>query len=229
MTWLAAGLVGRSAVRRRPGWRSGGRNGQYDRPHRCGPVVQYGQADRYGQLPGGFHGRRHHRPGCRTASARLIRRTASVDRTSSCRTVGSVGRHGHGLPTSGRAEVVHWSCDPPGECRRHQGEPCENATMALPPKRKGHRSKKSRRRPTLPGGLPPSTIGAGELNCRVRNGNGCFPAAMATGNHALVPRGPPTKRRTIHGTSRSGVPLPLSVPERARAKSQALGRLVPVG
>ena len=41
---------------------------------------------------------------------------------------------------------------------------------------------KSRRRPTLPGGLPPSTIGAGGLHFRVRNGNGCFPAAMATGN-----------------------------------------------
>ena len=50
---------------------------------------------------------------------------------------------------------------------------------------RGSRSEKSRRRPTLPGGLPPSTIGAGGLNCRVRNGNGCFPAAMATGNRAL--------------------------------------------
>lgn len=46
-------------------------------------------------------------------------------------------------------------------------------------------NEKSRRRPTLPGGLPPSTIGAGGLNCRVRNGNGCIPAAMATGNLAL--------------------------------------------
>ena len=41
---------------------------------------------------------------------------------------------------------------------------------------------KIRRRPTLPGGSPPSTIGAGGLHFRVRNGNGCFPAAMATGN-----------------------------------------------
>ena len=41
---------------------------------------------------------------------------------------------------------------------------------------------KSRRRPTLPGGSPPSTIGAGGLHFRVRNGNGCFPAAIATGN-----------------------------------------------
>ena len=37
-----------------------------------------------------------------------------------------------------------------------------------------------RRRPTLPGGLPPSTIGAGSPNFRVRDGNGCDPAAMAT-------------------------------------------------
>ncbi len=36
------------------------------------------------------------------------------------------------------------------------------------------------RRPTLPGGYPPSTIGAGELNCRVRDGTGWTPAASAT-------------------------------------------------
>ena len=46
-------------------------------------------------------------------------------------------------------------------------------------------TEKSRRRPTLPGGYPPSTIGADGLNCRVRNGNGCLSAAMATGNRAL--------------------------------------------
>ena len=39
-----------------------------------------------------------------------------------------------------------------------------------------------RRRPTLPGGCPPSTIGAGGLNCSVRNGKRCTPAAMTTGN-----------------------------------------------
>ena len=31
---------------------------------------------------------------------------------------------------------------------------------------------------------PRSTIGAGGLNCRVRDGNGCFTSAMATGNFA---------------------------------------------
>src|SRR5437773_7033449 len=40
---------------------------------------------------------------------------------------------------------------------------------------------KSRQRPTLPPGYPGSTIGAGGLNCRVRNGNGCDPSAMITG------------------------------------------------
>ena len=43
----------------------------------------------------------------------------------------------------------------------------------------------SRRRPTLPGGCPPSTIGVGGLNFRVRDGNGCGPTTMVTGNLAL--------------------------------------------
>ncbi len=38
-----------------------------------------------------------------------------------------------------------------------------------------------RRRPTLPRGLPRSTIGAEGLNFRVRNGNGCGPFAKITG------------------------------------------------
>ncbi len=37
-----------------------------------------------------------------------------------------------------------------------------------------------RQRPTLPPGLPGSTIGAGGLNFRVRKGNGCDPSAIAT-------------------------------------------------
>ena len=35
-------------------------------------------------------------------------------------------------------------------------------------------------RPTLPPGLPGSTIGAGGLNFSVRNGKRCFPSAIAT-------------------------------------------------
>ena len=41
---------------------------------------------------------------------------------------------------------------------------------------------KSRRRPTLPRRCQRSTIGAGGLNFRVRDGNGCNPSAKATGN-----------------------------------------------
>ena len=38
-------------------------------------------------------------------------------------------------------------------------------------------------RPTLPGAPAPSTIGAGGLNFRVRNGNGWVPSAIATRRH----------------------------------------------
>ncbi len=37
-----------------------------------------------------------------------------------------------------------------------------------------------RRRPTFPGGLPPSIISAEELNFRVRDGNGCVLFAIVT-------------------------------------------------
>ena len=43
---------------------------------------------------------------------------------------------------------------------------------------RGRSSKVIRRLPTLPGGCPPSTIGAGGLNFSVRNGKRCTPAAM---------------------------------------------------
>ena len=44
-----------------------------------------------------------------------------------------------------------------------------------------------RRRPTLPGRLHPSTIGAERLNFRVRNGNGCGPLASTTEKGELIP------------------------------------------
>ena len=40
-------------------------------------------------------------------------------------------------------------------------------------------------RPTFPTGLPASIIGAGELNCRVRNGTGCNLPAMGTREMAI--------------------------------------------
>ncbi len=42
--------------------------------------------------------------------------------------------------------------------------------------------KKFRRRPTLPPSFPGSTIGAEELNFRVRDGNGCCLFAIAAEN-----------------------------------------------
>ena len=46
--------------------------------------------------------------------------------------------------------------------------------------REARRLKVCRQRATLPQGLPCSTIAAGGLNCRVRDGNGWVPSAMAT-------------------------------------------------
>jgi hypothetical protein len=75
--------------------------------------------------------------------------------------------------------------------RRRRVAPRSSATQAARRRRSapliGRRSprhiqartaKKNRRRPTLPGGCPPSTIGAERLNCSVRNGKRCFPFAM---------------------------------------------------
>src|SRR4051794_25329636 len=47
----------------------------------------------------------------------------------------------------------------------------------------------SRRRPTLPGSFPPSTIGAERLNDSVRNGKRCVPLAIATGKERGRPGG----------------------------------------
>jgi len=46
-----------------------------------------------------------------------------------------------------------------------------------------------RRRPALPGGDPPSTIGAEGLNFCVRNGNRWIPFAIATGNRNRIQLG----------------------------------------
>ena len=65
---------------------------------------------------------------------------------------------------------------------------------------------KNRRRPTLPGGCPPSTIGAERLNGSVRNGKRCFPLAISP---------PKRSRRSVNlenRTRRTRVPPPLSRP-----------------
>ena len=83
-------------------------------------------------------------------------------------------------------------------------------------------SKMSRRRPTLPPSRPGSTIGAGGLNFRVRDGTGCFPSAMAT--ETVSPDLP-------IGTSVEGASprAELGNCDSEREQSQVLGLLVPVG
>ena len=50
----------------------------------------------------------------------------------------------------------------------------------------------SRRRPTFPRSYPRSIIGDAELNCRVRNGNGCDLRSMTTGNLVSCVAPPPS-------------------------------------
>src|SRR5256885_401434 len=57
------------------------------------------------------------------------------------------------------------------------------------------RKKDYRRLPTLPGGCPPSTIGASRLNFSVRNGKRCFPCRY--------------DRRSCQGTTRFRAPSKL--------------------
>src|SRR5689334_17123548 len=64
----------------------------------------------------------------------------------------------------------------PAEARKSEGlESAPSGVDSRP-------SKKIRQRPTLPRGFPRSTIGSGGLNFRVRDGNGCDPSDIATGN-----------------------------------------------
>ncbi len=93
-----------------------------------------------------------------------------------------------------------------------QASPPKTTTSATP---EGWRSSCDviRRRPTLPGDLSPSTIGAERLNFRVRDGNGCDPLAMATGNLLSIGSHPKDSRASTSECR----------------KIQALGRLVPVG
>ena len=58
----------------------------------------------------------------------------------------------------------------------------------------------SRRRPIFPGGCPPSIFGAGELNFRVRDGNGWFLSASVTGIDLQLPTPPTWARRRMEAT-----------------------------
>ena len=120
-------------------------------------------------------------------------------------TGGSVPAHPRAPPTA-----QPWS----GRDPRHT-DGCPDATKrpgpSLSASSGGASCREIRRRPTLPGGHPPSTIGAGGLHFRVRNGNGCYPAAMATGNLCVfLSNAPP--HQGWHASGRT--------PERARAYKQ---------
>ena len=88
-------------------------------------------------------------------------------------------------------EPTTWQdwCPAPGkQCDHSDRKPLRppdarmTADAKVPPHEAGALRQLFRQRPTLPGEFPPSTIGAGGLNFRVRNGNGCDSAAMVTGN-----------------------------------------------
>src|SRR6266540_214063 len=76
-------------------------------------------------------------------------------------------------------------------------------------------AKMSRRRPTLPPGLPGSTIGARGLNFRVRDGTGCLPSAMATETLWSCPRSTGNLQNYTASACK-------------RSSCQVLGLLVPV-
>ena len=100
------------------------------------------------------------------------------------------------LPAELRSAVATVKLDKPGQWMVYMGKyPTREALqkkieelkrrnvrydeVRSPPSLDGGLSlRNSRRRPTLPGGCPPSTIGASGLNFSVRNGKRCTPAAI---------------------------------------------------
>ena len=90
----------------------------------------------------------------------------------------------------------------------------------LPGFREGFGEKRNRRRPTLPHSCPCSTIGAEELNFRVRDGNGCCLLAKATENLK--------KTQIIEYLFRLGNTFVLQVAEEKKIMAKPHGLLVPV-
>ena len=77
----------------------------------------------------------------------------------------------HGTAIVGQGEV---RADPIHLARIARYRLCGTAPREWP------RNELSRRRPIFPGSCPPSIFGAGELNFRVRDGNGCGLSARVT-------------------------------------------------
>ena len=115
-----------------------------------------------------------------------VHRVCSVQRVHRARSVRRRRHHGGRRPGS----AVGPGSRRPHDAADEEGDPRTCATMLRGTERRKRREDapdrgvlshcEIRRRPTLPGGLPPSTIGADRLNFRVRDGNGCDPVAMAT-------------------------------------------------
>jgi hypothetical protein len=105
-------------------------------------------------------------------------RAATIGRRTSTSTAGGVPIV---TPTTPRT-AEHRPC--PRSRARHRAWPrrCTRPQRekAAPRTWNGPLFKNVWQRPTLPGPFGPSTIGAGGLNFRVRNGNGWIPAAMVT-------------------------------------------------
>ena len=88
---------------------------------------------------------------------------------------------------AGSPSAGHPTC-PAAAARRSRLGPRSLNDRSPPPCSAANPIMKNRRRPTLPGGCPPSTIGAERLNCSVRNGKRCLPLAMRHRNFARPPR-----------------------------------------
>src|SRR6516162_7934844 len=85
-----------------------------------------------------------------------------------------------------------------------------------------------RRCPTLPRGLPRSTIGAEGLNFRVRDGSGCFPFAVAAGNGVGLWRPPGGGAGRVPGAAQWTRAPPGWAGVVVWGVCQVLGLLVPV-
>ena len=109
------------------------------------------------------------------------------------------------IPFKSRAASAGWGLNAPRWQARHKDAGILPLSVGGPGapawvRRKGlvlsstRPSRYTRQRPTLPHSYPCSTIGGRRLNYRVRNGNGCDPSPMTTGNmesaDAVYRRGP---------------------------------------
>ena len=121
----------------------------------------------------------------------------------------------HAPPPTGQANVVDGPLTTQ-ECGRWS---IDDINKKADPVWVGFLVKVFRRCPTLPRGLPRSTIGAEGLNFRVRDGTGCFPFAMAAATLWSCPARvrPCPQNRTVDAKH-----------SRRLCVCQALGLLVPV-